>query len=445
MKKTFQIVSILLLSAGLAFGQAAINFKNGYMVQHGGTRAKPIYLVIGNAASTATVPGNGWIVSEGEYNMVRWYVDQNTGTYVIPFGYSSTYYLPETMTIGTAGIHSGGAAWIDFSTYHTPALNSRAMPQDVSNMGPIIPANSQPTPIDDSYQVVDRFWMDSAASYFAKPALSGNGLTFSYISKNGTPSEVNGTNVNNIEQFFLAQRFNITIASKGSWGDWLGTAGTDVVNGPATIGTVSSGTVSGANFYRSWTLSNSNSPLPIDISSFTAQCDNGIVSIQWTSQSELNNQYYTVKKTLDNVHFETVGTIPGEGTSSLPKNYTMTDNAPLAGTSYYFLYQTDFDNNTTMVKAIPFTGCGGTAITQTTINAFNTTSLITIEINSIEADNYSISLTNLLGQTVLNENHAVALGSNEVLLNTSLSPGIYFLNVKNAKNNYTKKLALGIK
>ncbi len=444
MKKLLQILPFLLLPVGFIFGQAAINFKNGYVVQNGGTKAKPIYLVIGNPSNAATVPGNGWIVSEGEFNIVRWYIDQNTGLYTIPFGYSNAYYLPETMEIGTAGIHSGGAAWFDFSTYHTPALNSASMPMDVGNMGPIIPANSQPTPIDDSYQVVDRFWMDSAASYNVKPSLINQGISFSYISKNGIPSEVNGLNVSNIESFFLAQRYNITIPNKGSWGDWLGQAGTFSANGPATIGNTYSGPVTNTNLYRSWTLSNSNSPLPIEISAFTVQCENNSAVVAWTSQSELNNDYYTIKKSSDNIHFETVGTIAGAGTSSLPKNYTLNDNSPLAGTSYYFLYQTDFDNATTLVKTIPFSGCGVGA-NQTTISAYNTSNAITIEINAISADNFDISLTNLLGQTIVNENHSVALGSNEILLNTTLSPGIYILSVKNQKNNFTKKLALGVK
>jgi hypothetical protein len=63
----------------------------------------------------------------------------------------------------------------------------------------------------------------------------------------------------------------------------------------------------------------------------------------------------------------------------------------------------------------------------------------------VAADNFNISLVNMLGQTITSQNHAVALGSNQIPLNFTLSPGIYIINVKNDKYNYSKKLSLGIK
>jgi len=294
-----------------------------------------------------------------------------------------------------------------------------------------------PSPTDNSYEVVDRFWFIYAQSYCTKPTLSS--IQLNYINTGGN-TEVGGANLPWLtETNLFAQRYNPTVG-KG-WGDWTGTGGTDLAipgNGYAT-----SGSVIPANFYRVWTLTNSTSPLPIQISSFTGQCDNGVALIQWTSQSELNNDYYTVKKTMDNVHFETVGTVKGAGTSSMPNNYSIIDNSPFGGTSYYYLYQTDFDNTTNPAGNIAFTGCS--VPSATTFNGYNTTNFIEIQINSVGADNYDISLVNLLGQSVINETHSVVLGNNEIRLNNNISPGVYILNVKNAKYNYTKKLVVGVR
>jgi Secretion system C-terminal sorting domain len=308
----------------------------------------------------------------------------------------------------------------------------------VHNMAPVNPSASRPSPTDDSYQVVDRFWIMDPYTYGTKPAL--NNINFSYISSAGTPSEVGGLNVFPEVDLF-AQRWNPAMG----WGDWFGVAGTDVPGG--NVGTATSGTVGLSNFFRSWTLSNSNSPLPITISSFTDQCDNGSALVQWTSQTELDNAYYTVKKSTDNVHFETVGTVPTKapgGTADFSLNYSITDNDPFAGTSYYYLYQTDIDGTIRPVgNPIQFNGCETPSTP--TVNAYNTTNYIVVQINALEAGNYDITLMNMLGQTIIHENHAVALGSNEIHLNNTISAGIYILNARNGEVNYTKKLVVGVR
>jgi hypothetical protein len=162
----------------------------------------------------------------------------------------------------------------------------------------------------------------------------------------------------------------------------------------------------------------------------------------------VDNSYYTIKKTTDDIHFETVGIVKAQGTgnSSQPENYSIVDNSPFAGQSYYFLYQTDVDGTITAAN-IPFTtftGCGEDAIVST-VNAYNTTNYIEVHINSVSVDNYDISLVNMLGQTIFTENHAVALGDNEIRLNNNVSPGIYILNARNSKVNYAKKMVIGVR
>jgi len=436
----------MILSLSVCLCQVKVTINNSYITEAGGANptlgGKAIYIVVYNPNPNAIAPGNGWIVSENEFDMVRWYINTNTGDYIVPFGCSTTNALPLSFNISSAG---SGSGWIDFSTWHTVADNwmgtvsLNGPPSDVKNMGSGS-ASGSPSVNDDSYNAVDRFWVIDASSYTTKPSLGG--ILFDYISNTGAPSEVSAPNVF-AENNLAAQRFNPNMGVNGTWADWMGLGGTDVVAG--SIGTVNSGAVSSSNFYRSWTLTNSLDPLPISISSLTSMCDNGAALIQWTSQTELNNATYTVKKTQDDIHFETVATISGAGNSSLPLNYQVTDDSPFAGQSYYFLFQTDFDGNTSAAN-IPFTiftGCGAEALTA--INAYNTTSYIEVQINSTQLDNYTISLVNILGQTVLTEAHSVSLGNNEIRLNNNFSPGIYILNIRNDKENYSKKMVIGVK
>lgn len=434
------LAASLLMSAQLGYSQGKMTMSSGYFVESGGTSTTPVYLVVGNKATAAIARTGGWIISEGEFNEMRWFIDNGTGLYTVPFGYGTTSYLPVVINISSPGSGNGGSGYINFSTYHTQDLNTADMPSggygDPPNLQPAF-GPGHPSPSDNSYEVVDRFWFIDARSnsqYSPVPTLSN--VQLNYINS-GANTEVGNANLPwLVETNLFTQRYNPTVG-KG-WGDWTGSGGQDF-----GLGSDGSGTVTAANFYRVWTLTNSTSPLPIQISAFTGQCNNGTAFIQWTSQTELNNDYYTIKKTMDNVHFETVGTVKGAGTSSLANNYSLTDNSPFGGNSYYILYQTDIDGNTTMVQSIPFAGCEAPAATS--FNAYNTTNFVEVQINSVSDDNYEISLINLLGQTVVHESHSVVLGNNEVKVNNNFSPGVYVLSVKNNKYNFTKKLVIGVK
>jgi hypothetical protein len=88
-------------------------------------------------------------------------------------------------------------------------------------------------------------------------------------------------------------------------------------------------------------------PLPIDLLYFTAQPFNGNnspkVLCNWATASELNNAYFTVEKTIDAINFSEVGNLNGAGYSNNTLFYSMTDENPHMGQSYYRLKQTDFN------------------------------------------------------------------------------------------------------
>src|SRR5581483_8065879 len=118
-------------------------------------------------------------------------------------------------------------------------------PSDVTNMNPSS-ATWSPSHTDDSYYVVDRFYIiDANTGYTTKPAASN--IIFPYVS--GTvSSEVKTPNIL-VEPRLIAQRFN---TGSSTWSDWFGEGCTDAV--VSNVGTVQTGAVSAANLYRSWAV-----------------------------------------------------------------------------------------------------------------------------------------------------------------------------------------------
>ncbi len=101
----------------------------------------------------------------------------------------------------------------------------------------------------------------------------------------------------------------------------------------------------------SFTLGTANvltSPLPVELTTFEVRTiDNRSVRADWQTETELNNDYFTLEKSETGSDWQIVQEIPGAGTSSVPLFYSIVDNKPFRGISYYRLKQTDFDGQNT--------------------------------------------------------------------------------------------------
>jgi hypothetical protein len=88
-----------------------------------------------------------------------------------------------------------------------------------------------------------------------------------------------------------------------------------------------------------------NSPLPIELLSFLALPNDQSIEIRWTTATEINNDFFTIERSLDARDWEILGTLNGAGTTSQVQKYSYTDNFPHEGIAYYRLKQTDFDGS----------------------------------------------------------------------------------------------------
>lgn len=86
-------------------------------------------------------------------------------------------------------------------------------------------------------------------------------------------------------------------------------------------------------------------PLPIELVSFTKEVNNGLPEFSWVTASEVNNDYFSLERSIDGISFYEIQKINSAGNSSITQTYSYTDLFPLNGTSYYRLKQTDFNGN----------------------------------------------------------------------------------------------------
>lgn len=402
----------LYLCLAQAYGQNNALVMNGAaVVMNGGTVTTPIYLVV-NQPNTAgiTYSGGSRIVSEGQYNFVQWNCGTGTGSYIIPFGATvsaAVYSLPFTFE-KTTGLSSD----LGVSTWHTDQQN---MPHPaISNVAAVCCMGG----LGDSVtSAIDRFW-DIRTS-----AATTANLTFSYAGPENTTSVPTDP--------FKAQHWNGT-----SWDAAVGPGQAGVTG--LTVGTV--GPVIGQNTFSPWVLVNSNAILPVEMVAFTAVCSDEQVEVQWTTASEINNDFFTIERSADALNYMPLGTVSGVGNSSVLQNYFFTDTDPLSGTSYYRLKQTDFDGTTVTFPAAAVPSCGGSEGVSVVIGNSLSQGNVWVSVNHAAGQDVLIGITDVLGRRVYSRMIRSVPDSYHLNADIQLAPGVYVVNARTGAESFSKKI-----
>ncbi len=219
------------LFCNLVYGQVHLILNNGvYMVVRQGAS---VVLDNGEADALMTMGSGGYLVSEGEYNSLKWNIGEKTGVYVVPFvtnPLESNTAIPLKMEVTSPGT---GEGFLSFSTYESNDDNM-PYPEDVTNMG--IP--------DLSLAVMDRFWVIDAGGYDVNPGVV---FRFAYSDADGEMGGTNMINENNLRAYGFSTTMNT----------WTGGVGFANTENNAVEGVV----VTAQDFYRSWVLADGSSSL----------------------------------------------------------------------------------------------------------------------------------------------------------------------------------------
>ncbi len=102
--------------------------------------------------------------------------------------------------------------------------------------------------------------------------------------------------------------------------------------------------------------------------------------LYWLTDSEENNDYFTIKHSVDGIQYEKIAQIAGSGTSQEQNAYNFIHSDPKPGINYYSLYSTDYDGTTYLKGTVALTVKIKTSYynTQTHTIEFNKTSDVEI-------------------------------------------------------------------
>ena len=100
--------------------------------------------------------------------------------------------------------------------------------------------------------------------------------------------------------------------------------------------------------YDNWSITDGGEDCetyPIELLDFQADRLGDKIKLSWATVSELNNDYFSIERSLDSNLWTELDTLQGAGTSAAISHYQYWDNEPPFSQTYYRLKQVDFDGN----------------------------------------------------------------------------------------------------
>ncbi|GAB2805961.1 hypothetical protein GCM10027043_00780 [Ferruginibacter profundus] len=176
----------------------------------------------------------------------------------------------------------------------------------------------------------------------------------------------------------------------------------------------------------------SGGPLAISLTDFNAEAVKEKVKLNWSTVSEINNNYFSVERSTDGSSWTVLQTIKGAGNSSSLLNYTWMDEKPVVGNLYYRLKQTDLDGKFTYstTRLVKYT-TGDNIYAYPVPNTGNTVNFK----GMLQPKDMQLALLDAAGATV----YRTTLTTNLAEL-PLIKPGVYTLSLYNKQSGTTTNL-----
>ena len=175
--------------------------------------------------------------------------------------------------------------------------------------------------------------------------------------------------------------------------------------------------------------------LPVGLLSFAGTCVNQNNVLNWETATEVNNDYFTIEKSLDGQTWKVITKINGSINSTVLLNYSYTDNILQKDNYYYRLKQTDLDGKFKYTPTILIKNCGIIKPETITIYPNPTTGKINLKYAEDLTKIKFMEVFNNLGENVFKTNSPQA-----VMDLTNQPSGIYYVRIHINTLIFTKEI-----
>ncbi len=179
-------------------------------------------------------------------------------------------------------------------------------------------------------------------------------------------------------------------------------------------------------------------PLPVELTSFEANMMDDKVSVEWTTASEVNSDYFQVERSADGRSFQTIAKVSSNGNSAELQSYQTLDKDPFAGINYYRLTQVDFDGTEEKSNIVSVRNTSSNSKFELMRKSINGDEL-SLEYKIAEAGTYTMAVIDISGKVISQEEVALTEGINSVSQMIS-NNGVFMLVLTNGRDRIVEKV-----
>ncbi|CAN5575509.1 hypothetical protein BH11BAC1_BH11BAC1_07760 [soil metagenome] len=182
-----------------------------------------------------------------------------------------------------------------------------------------------------------------------------------------------------------------------------------------------------------------NSPLPVELISFSATAMGQFNELTWITASELNNERFEIERSADGNNFIIIGVVEGAGNSTVTHTYKYQDPYSESGTIYYRLRQKDFDGTASLSEII--------AVKRTekpvqfaSIFPNPATDVLMIALNKMNDEPTLLEIFDMYGKKIFTKDILSGTKTEKIdLKQAGFTPGLYQIRISDSNNFYHSK------
>jgi hypothetical protein len=173
--------------------------------------------------------------------------------------------------------------------------------------------------------------------------------------------------------------------------------------------------------------------LPLSLLSFEAKQNEKAVQLNWTTEQEVNTDYFTIERSANGAAFLPIGKVIAQNKAS-QNSYVFSDATPQLGVNYYRLKMMDKDQTFSYspIKTVDIQG-------QLAVSIYPnpTSGHVNIQWQNAENESVHITLQDIFGKVHYTAQQSAAYLDMDM---TNLPSGIYFMTIKNKSQSMTHRL-----
>ncbi|HEV2832890.1 MAG TPA: T9SS type A sorting domain-containing protein [Hanamia sp.] len=185
------------------------------------------------------------------------------------------------------------------------------------------------------------------------------------------------------------------------------------------------------------------SVLPVTLSAFDVGTQNNHPFLSWTTQTEINVDYFSIRRSTNGIDFKEIGKVTAAGNSTSENNYSFSDEEVLKGINYvyYALAIIDEDGKTQLspIKIYKYPTTASRIITSLSPNPVSGMGHLMLQFNADKAGVMMVQLIDMHGQTVLKTKLSAERGINNGHIHLGDVPsGVYtiYFSLDGANESY---------